>query len=202
MFCHDMRWSYTSIIVIVILLWLWISCTTFAGTFWAGRIINQYNETWRVRTCRASKHEPVEEVRVVALFSLALLDGTAEPSLPTVVVVDDDRAIVEVVCDVLEDEGIPTTSCPHGRRAQACIRHKRPKVVLLDVQMPDVDGIELFRQLRADPSTSTLPVIFFTANVHKLQQQLPDYQSRGATLLPKPFDMEQLIDAVTRMLAA
>lgn len=136
------------------------------------------------------------------LVYLSLLTGTPPVPASTVVVVDDDRAIVEVVCEVLEDEGIPTTGCPYGRRAHGCIRHKHPRVVLLDVQMPDVDGIELFRQLRADPATRTLPVIFFTANAHKLQERLPNYAACGATLLPKPFDMDQLIDAVSRALAA
>ena len=133
---------------------------------------------------------------------LSLLTGT--PSVPpsTVVVVDDDRMIVEVVCDVLEDEGIPTSGCPYGRRAIACIREKQPKVVILDVQMPEVDGIHLFRLLRADPTTRSLPVIFFTANAYKLQERLPDYEAQGATLLPKPFDMDKLIDAVTQALAA
>ncbi len=136
------------------------------------------------------------------LFDLSLLTGTPPGPASTVVVVDDDRAIVEVVCDVLEDEGIPATGCPHGRGAHTCIRKKQPKVVILDVQMPDIDGIELFRQLRADPTTRTLLVIFFTANAQKLQERLPNYEAQGATLLPKPFEMDKLIDAVTQALAA
>ncbi len=122
---------------------------------------------------------------------------------PIVVVVDDELAIVDVVCEVLTDAEVATASgCPYGRRAYPCIRRKHPAVVILDVQMPDVDGIEVFRLLRADPDTRTIPVIFVTANVHKLVQQLPDYQALGAHLVPKPFDIGRLIDVVERALAS
>lgn len=103
---------------------------------------------------------------------------------------------------MLEDEGITTTGCPHGRQALICIRRKQPRVLLLDLQMPDVDGITLFLQLRAAPETSTTPVIFVTANAQLLDARLPDYQALGAELLPKPFDMDALISIVERALAA
>ncbi len=116
-------------------------------------------------------------------------------------VVDDEPHIVEVVCDVLADEGIQATSCPHGRHAFRCIRTKAPQVLLLDVQMPDVDGITLFRQLRANAATSTLPVIFITANAQMLDAHLPDYRALGVEVLPKPFDLDALVDVVERALA-
>ena len=134
-------------------------------------------------------------------YPLLFSFGTAGSSQSTVVVVDDEPAIVEVVCDALEDEGIRATSCAHGKRAHSCIRDKAPKVVILDIQMPGIDGIDLFQSLRADPATSAIPVIFFTANAHKLRERLPDYQALGASLLPKPFDVDRLVEAVTQALA-
>lgn len=119
-----------------------------------------------------------------------------------VVVIDDEPAIVEVVCDALGDADLETTACLHGREAHACIRRARPDVVILDVQMPGVDGVEVFRHMREDPATSTIPVIFFTANADKLKQRLPDYSRMGADLLPKPFDVDKLLDLVKNALAA
>src|SRR5688572_23570342 len=78
----------------------------------------------------------------VAVYS----NGAATPTHPAVIVVDDDVAIVEVVRDALFDEGIACESCPYGHRAHACIRAKQPQVVLLDIQMPEVNGIQLFQQ--------------------------------------------------------
>ena len=118
-----------------------------------------------------------------------------------VVVVDDELPIVELVCDVLNDEAITAEGCPHIQ-ALTCIRRKQPKAVILDIQMPGVDGIEVFQQLRAEPSTATIPVIFFTANADRLLGWFPDFEALGATLLPKPFDLTRLLAIVTRTLAA
>ena len=115
---------------------------------------------------------------------------------PTVVVVDDEPAIVEVVCDALEDVDVTTVGCLHGTGAHACIRRVKPRLVILDVQMPAVDGVEVFRSMRADPETKTIPVIFFTANAEKLKQRLPNYEALGAMLLPKPFNVARLLDLV------
>ena len=125
-----------------------------------------------------------------------------EPVKPTVLVVDDDLPIVEVVCAVLDEAQIAAAGCTQSQMAYPWIRAHQPHVVLLDVQMPGLDGVEVFRQLRADPLTCAIPVIFFTANAPKLQQRLPDYQTLGVELLPKPFDVDTLLGAVTRVLAA
>lgn len=113
-----------------------------------------------------------------------------------VVVVDDEPDIVEVVCDALEDEGIHTVGCQHGHTAYPCIRKERPQVVILDIQMPGVNGIQVFQQMRADPTTAAIPVVFFTANAHILRERLPNYLAMNAQFLPKPFNVDALITAV------
>ena len=119
---------------------------------------------------------------------------------PNVVVVDDEPAIVEAVVEALEDAGIAAEGCQHGAQAQWCIRRTQPDAVILDVQMPVVDGVELFQYLRADPKTSAIPVIFFTANADKLRQRLPNFRAQGAELLPKPFHIDQLVTMVENTL--
>lgn len=108
---------------------------------------------------------------------------------PQVVVVGDEPEIVQIICEVLQDETIRTDACPHGHEAYACIRRKHPQVVIPDVQMPGVDGIEIFHLLRGDPATAPIAVIFVTANADRVKQWLPDYHRHGAALLPKPFDI-------------
>jgi CheY-like chemotaxis protein len=119
---------------------------------------------------------------------------------PTVVVVDDEPAIVEVVCDVLDEVDVAPVACLSGASAIPCIIKTRPQAVILDVQMPEVDGIEVFQRMRENPATSSIPVIFFTANADKLKQRLPDYGERGAELLPKPFHVDKLLDMVQKIL--
>ena len=118
----------------------------------------------------------------------------------TIIVVDDDPRIVDLICDILNEESIPTESCPHGHAAHSCIRRKQPKVVILDIQMPLVDGIELFTLLRADPATIHIPVIFFTANAQRLLHWYPNFKDLDAILVPKPFDINHLIKTVTQTL--
>ena len=119
---------------------------------------------------------------------------------PNIVVVDDEPAIVEAVIDALEDAGIAAEGCQHGAQAQWCIRRTQPDAIILDVQMPVVDGVELFEYLRADPKTSAIPVIFCTANADKLRSRLPDFRAQGATLLNKPFQIDKLLSMVENTL--
>ena len=124
----------------------------------------------------------------------------AESRPAVIVVVDDEPDIVELVCDVLADAGMHAIPCDHGYQAFACILREHPRVVLLDVQMPQVDGIQLFHLMRGHPQTATTPVIFLTANRHMLERQLPTYQRMGAELLPKPWDVDSLIECVEQAL--
>jgi CheY-like chemotaxis protein len=119
-----------------------------------------------------------------------------QSKVPLVMVVDDEPPLVDLVCDCLEDAGIAAMSCTHSEEAYASIQEHRPALVILDVQMPEVDGLKVFRQMRADPAMRETPVIFFTANINKLRRWIPDYQSLGAELLPKPFELDRLLDLV------
>ncbi len=128
-------------------------------------------------------------------------DPDAAPR-PTVLVVDDETVLVDLICELLNDEGILAGRCPAGPHAYNYIRAMQPRVAILDLQMPNIDGITLFEQLRADPLTQSIAVIFFTANGHLLRTRLPQYQALGAALVTKPFDLAELITAVQRSLAS
>ncbi len=120
----------------------------------------------------------------------------------TVVVVDDEPPIVGLLCDTLDDAGYTAVSCLFGAKAYPCVLEHLPQLVLLDVQMPGVDGIQVFEQIRSNPLTMAIPVIFLTANSQLVKQRLPDYRARGAALLPKPFDLETLLNLVEQFAKA
>jgi DNA-binding response OmpR family regulator len=113
-----------------------------------------------------------------------------------VVLVEDDKDIQDLVVEILHDENISVELCPLGWQAQRWIRELQPRLVILDVQMPDVDGIRLFYLLRADARTSTIPVFFLTANPKIVRDQLPNYEQMEARLIEKPFKVEQLVTEV------
>ena len=117
---------------------------------------------------------------------------------PTIVVVDDDQAILEMVCEMVTDAGMTAIPCSHGWDAVPCILREQPDLAILDMQMPVVDGVEVFQAIRADPLLAHLPVIFLTANADVLCERLPLYLSMGATVLPKPFKIMTLMAMIGR----
>lgn len=118
-----------------------------------------------------------------------------------VVLIDDDTAIRDLIREVLQDEHLHVEASTLGWKAQRRIREVCPKLVILDIEMPDVDGIQLFYLLRADPRTCEIPVIFLTANPSKVHKELPNYEEMKAVLMAKPFDIESLLAAVSATLS-
>ncbi len=104
----------------------------------------------------------------------------------TIVVVDDDPDIVECLSDYLGGMGFDVVSCRVGSRAAACIALHAPDLVILDVDLGDTTGVEVFHAVRADSTPRLVPVIFFTGNEDKLRRQLPHYRSLDAALVVKP----------------
>lgn len=120
-------------------------------------------------------------------------------SLSTLVVVDDDPEIVDVLCDFFGMIGIATSSCPPGPQVPSYIAQQQASVVILDVQLDGMNGVDIFRHLQADPATRALPIIFFTGSEDSLRKLLPDYQARGAALVLKP-NIHKLRTVVESML--
>ncbi len=118
----------------------------------------------------------------------------------TIVVIDDDLAIVEIVCELLADEDMRPVPCRVAKEALACLHQAKPHLVLLDLQMPGLDGIDIFHLMRADPALTAVPVIFLTANAHLLRLRVPGYPAMAAALLPKPFHVVTLLTLIEQML--
>ena len=83
--------------------------------------------------------------------------------MPTILVVDDEPPIVELVRYTLEDEQIRVLEADDGVKALETARSARPDLILLDVQMPRLDGLEVCRRLRADASLAGTRIVMLTA---------------------------------------
>ena len=120
--------------------------------------------------------------------------------VPTVLVVDDDDAIRELTQIALEAVGgwnvVPADG---GAAALALAREHRPDAVLLDVMMPDMDGIATFGHLQADERTRDIPVVLLTAKVNTRDRQVWDGLAI-AGVISKPFDPMTLAADVRRLL--
>ena len=119
----------------------------------------------------------------------------------TVLVIDDDPVIVKLLRVNFELEGFNVISAGDGREGVEMVRAERPDVVVSDIMMPTMNGLELVSTLKSDPSTADVPVLLLSAKA-----QMADVQ-RGFELgaddyVTKPFDPIELIDKVTALVAA
>jgi DNA-binding response OmpR family regulator len=102
----------------------------------------------------------------------------------SVLIADDEQAFVELIADVLEEEGFTVMRAYDGLQASRAILRRLPNLVIADVMMPRMGGLALARVLheREDP----IPVILMSA----ARQELSGYDG---PFLPKPFDLEELV---------
>lgn len=112
-----------------------------------------------------------------------------------VLVVEDDLAIADMIMEVLELEGFTVEHAVDGEALRLADQTPRPAVVLLDLMMPGMDGFEVARRLRANPTTQAIPIVAMSAG----QQAREGAARMGANdYLAKPFDLDQLIIIVER----
>ncbi len=116
------------------------------------------------------------------------------PQSGDILVVDDEVDIVNLVVDILQDEGYKVRSAFNGEMALAAIIQQQPAMILIDMYMPQMTGITLLEHLRAT-GMAAIPVVLMTASPRVveplLNMDLVDY-------LAKPFDIDQLLRCVVR----
>ena len=117
----------------------------------------------------------------------------------TVLVVDDERDLIEMVRYGLEKEGFEVAGAFSGESGLAVAAHNLPDLILLDLMMPGMDGLEVFRRLRSDKRTDSVPIIILTARssesdrVVALELGADDY-------ITKPFSPRELAARVKAVL--
>lgn len=113
--------------------------------------------------------------------------------------VEDDAGIRELALYALRASGFEAEGFPDGNALMAALNHTQPQLIMLDIMLPDTDGIEILKQLRADPATSRIPVIMASAKgtefdkVRGLDLGADDY-------LCKPFGMMEMVSRIRAVL--
>ena len=116
-----------------------------------------------------------------------------------ILVVEDDRDIGDLVCHYLHKAGFAAEWLGSGRTAIAAIRERPPDLVVLDLMLPEVDGLEICRAIRADERTSAIPIIMLTARAEE-SERIVGLEIGADDYVPKPFSPAELVARVRALL--
>ncbi len=122
----------------------------------------------------------------------------------TILIVEDERDIADLVKYHLEKAGLPARIVPDGKHALDLISREPPDLVILDLMLPSLDGLEVCRRLRGSPATQGIPVIMLTAKAEEVDR-IVGLEMGADDYVPKPFSPRELVarvKAVLRRMAA
>ncbi|MEO6952473.1 MAG: response regulator [Polyangia bacterium] len=120
----------------------------------------------------------------------------------TLLVVDDEPEIVKLVTKIFQARGFTVLSCSDGQQALDTIPGAMPDIVLLDIDLPKVDGWDVCKQLKSDERTRNIPIVMMTA-AHVTTDEAEKGLGLGADeYIQKPFLREVLVHNIERLLAS
>ncbi len=121
------------------------------------------------------------------------------PSDAKILMVDDDRSVVELMSMVLQKQGYRFSSAQDGVEGLEKAREIVPDLIILDISMPKMDGLEMCRRLRADPATQMIPVVMFTA-LSDRSMRIKGLSAGANDFLTKPVDNTEILVRVGNLL--
>jgi DNA-binding response OmpR family regulator len=119
---------------------------------------------------------------------------------PTVLYIEDDTEMIDLVRLILSRKGIAVKGAEGGKRGLELVKTIHPDLVLLDLMMPDMDGWDVFQVIKSDPDTASIPCIIITARSQPIDRVLGLYIARVDDYLSKPFRPADLIASVEKVL--
>ena len=119
---------------------------------------------------------------------------------PKILLVDDEPDALEVLGFKLRESGYVPLFAKDGTRAQAIARDERPALIVLDLMLPEVDGLEVCKILRRDPNTASIPVLMLTARAAEMDRVL-GLELGADDYVTKPFSPRELVLRIKKLLA-
>ena len=120
--------------------------------------------------------------------------------LKRLVYVEDEQEMIDLVRLILTRRGYEVIGANGGREGLDTIRRENPDLVLLDLMMPDMDGWDVYQQIKADENTRDIPVIVVTAKAQSIDKVLGLHIAKVNDYISKPFSPQELIDSVEKVL--
>lgn len=117
-----------------------------------------------------------------------------------VVCIEDEPEMIDLVRLILGRKGFDLIGAVGGREGLETVRRVKPDLVLLDLMMPDMDGWEVYQQMKADEELKNIPVIVVTAKAQSIDRVLGLHIAKVDDYVTKPFGPQELIESVQRVL--
>jgi len=170
-----------------------ISGATVLGT---GEIVLIINPVQLAQRADIVRYDPSDEARLVAAQAVP-----STPSRRLVMVVDDSLTVRKFTTRLLAREGFEVITARDGVDALKLLSDRAPDVILLDIEMPRMDGFEFAKTIRGDPKTASIPIVMITSRT------ADKHRNRAAELgverfLGKPYQEDELLGEMRELLGA
>ena len=116
----------------------------------------------------------------------------------TILVVDDEPPIVQVVGDLLKQHGYKVMEASSGKEALEILKKSKPNLILLDIMMPGMDGLDVIEKIKSNKNFDKIPVVFLTATIDPISRSMGSLASTD--YITKPFDNKDLIRRVKNII--
>lgn len=123
------------------------------------------------------------------------MNSTLSPTRSRVLIVDDIPKNLQVVGAMLRSDGYELMAATSGAQALEGVRMQVPDLILLDLMMPEMDGLEVCRRFKADPAVRSVPIIFLTAS-NEMEHLVQGFEAGAVDYITKPFNAPELLARV------
>jgi two-component system response regulator VicR len=123
-----------------------------------------------------------------------------EKNTKMILCIEDDQEMIDLICLILSRSGFEIRGANGGKEGLEIIRTEHPDLVLLDLMMPEMDGWEVYQQMKADEATKNIPVIVVTAKAQSIDKVLGLHIAKVDDYIAKPFSPQELLTSVDNVL--
>lgn len=117
----------------------------------------------------------------------------------TILCIEDESEMIDLIRLILGRKGFDVKGATGGIEGIKIVRELKPDLVLLDLMMPDMDGWEVYQQMKAEPTTRDIPVIVVTAKAQNIDKVLGLHIAKVDDYIAKPFSPQELLESVEKV---
>jgi len=124
-----------------------------------------------------------------------------DKEVKSILCIEDEPEMIDLIRLILTRRGFEVRGANGGKEGLEAIRAKRPDLILLDLMMPDMDGWEVYQQMKANEQMRDIPVIVVTAKAQSINKVLGLHIAKVDDYIAKPFSPQELMSSVEKVLS-